>query len=80
MPPIVKGIGRTPFPKPQRHYIMVGERIETKHFNGNTQDEELLMGVRHQVEADFKAMFKQLEEHRKNDKPDEWWRWLLKKI
>lgn len=67
LPPIVKGIGRSIIPKPQRHYIMVGERIDTTRFNGEAQDHEALVGVRQEVEHAFARMFEDLQALRKND-------------
>jgi 1-acyl-sn-glycerol-3-phosphate acyltransferase len=80
LPPIVKGIGRTIWPKPERHYVMVGDRIDTTRFNGETEDEDLLLGLRGEVEQSFQHMFEDLQAYRNNDKDDEWWRWLLKKM
>jgi 1-acyl-sn-glycerol-3-phosphate acyltransferase len=80
LPPIVKGIGRTVLPKPQRHYIKIGDRIETARFGGEAQDEAQLMGLRKEVETAFEGLFEDLQAYRKNDIDDEWWRWLLKKM
>lgn len=80
LPPIVKGIGRSVLPKPQRHYIMVGDRIDTTRFNGEAHDEEALKGLRGEVESAFQDMFQDLQGYRNNDGDDEWWRWLLKRM
>lgn len=79
LPPIVKGVGRTILPKPQRHYIMVGDRIDTQRFNREAQDHEALRGVRHEVEQAFQIMFQDLKAYRENDKDEEWWRKVLKR-
>ena len=78
LPPIIKGIGRSIIPRPQRHYIMVGERINTTRFNGEAQDHEALVGVRQEVEQAFTTMFADLQAYRKNDNDEEWWRKILK--
>ncbi len=80
LPPIVKGIGRTVIPKPERQYIMVGDRIDTSRFQGMEMEEEMLKGLRGEVELSFQNMFEDLQGYRKNDKDDEWWRWLLKRM
>lgn len=80
LPPIIKGIGRTVIPKPQRQYILVGDRIETKRFNGEIENEELLMDVRKEVETAFVTMFDDLRAYRENDTDEEWWRKLLKRM
>jgi 1-acyl-sn-glycerol-3-phosphate acyltransferase len=80
LPPIVKGVGNSVIPKPERQYILVGERIDTTRFNRESQDEEVLKGLRGEVEQSFQQMFEDLQAYRKNDTDDEWWRWLLKKM
>jgi 1-acyl-sn-glycerol-3-phosphate acyltransferase len=80
LPPIVKGVGRSLLPKPQRHYIMVGDRIDTTRFNGHIEGDEMLMGVRKEVEEAFVRMFDALKEHRAGDKDEEWWRKILKRV
>ena len=80
LPPLVRGVGNTILPKPERHYIQIGDRISTAKFEKQTDDEALLMGIRHEVEGAFETMFEGLKGHRKNDTDEEWWRWLLKKL
>lgn len=79
LPPLVKGLGRSVLPKPERHYIKVGDRIDTTRFGGLDQDEEALMGLRNEVEQSFEVLFEDLQAYRRNDKDEEWWRQLLKK-
>lgn len=80
MPPIVKGLGNTFLPRPERHYIQIGDRIPTAHFDKRTDDEALLLGIRKEVEGAFDVMFEDLKAYRNNDADEEWWRWLLKKL
>jgi hypothetical protein len=80
LPPIVKGVGRSLLPKPQRHYIMVGDRIDTSRFEGRIEGEDMLMDVRKEVEDAFVGMFEELKQLRANDKDEEWWRKVLKRM
>jgi 1-acyl-sn-glycerol-3-phosphate acyltransferase len=78
IPPLVKGVGRSLLPKPERHYIMVGDRISTKELQEHAGDENILKDLRKQVEGAFELMFEDLRAYRENDKDEEWWRKLLK--
>lgn len=80
LPPIVKGIGRTVIPKPQRHYIMVGDRIPTHQLLGYTDDTEAIRDLRTQVEQAFSTMFEDLRAYRENDSDEEWWRKIIKRF
>jgi len=64
--PLVRGIGPTPIPRPERQYYAFGERISTKEYDGRT-DEETLWEVRNRVEMQLeldiiKLRIRKLEE------------------
>lgn len=80
LPPIVKGIGRTVIPKPQRHYIMVGDRIPTAQLQGETDNMDAIRDLRTQVEDSFTHMFEDLKAYRENDRDEEWWRKIFKRL
>ncbi|MCB9256745.1 MAG: acyltransferase family protein [Chitinophagales bacterium] len=50
IPPLVKGIGPTLFPKPKKLYYKFGKAIETKHLKKDSKEENL-KEMRDQVEA-----------------------------
>ncbi|MDX2001261.1 MAG: lysophospholipid acyltransferase family protein [Chitinophagales bacterium] len=80
IPPIVRGIGFTPFPKPVKFYIKAGAPIDTTRFNGLYEDEQVLWQLRQEVEL---AMYKLLEELmaiRDADTDVPMWRKLLSKL
>lgn len=49
LPPLVRGIGPTALPRPERFYFAFGAPIETRRFAGGHGDEELCAAVRDQV-------------------------------
>lgn len=49
VPPIVKGIGPTPIPRPQRLYFWFGEPIRTRRWAGLEEDVKAQRAVRDQV-------------------------------
>ena len=48
--PIVKGIGPTPLPRPERLYFYFGAPIDTRRYKGRHQDTEACFAVRREVE------------------------------
>ncbi len=51
LPPLVRGIGPTPLPRPERFYFSFGPPIETRGFAGRQRDDVLCAAVRDQVRA-----------------------------
>ncbi|GGC77314.1 acyltransferase family protein [Hoyosella rhizosphaerae] len=49
--PLVRGIGPTPLPRPQRLYFSFGKPIQTSDWKGRQDDKELLRAVRDQVKS-----------------------------
>ena len=49
IPPLVRGIGLSPLPRPERFYFHFGKAIETRPFTGRQEDETLCFAVREQV-------------------------------
>lgn len=80
IPPIVRGIGPTLLPKPQKMYMMFGKPIDTTRFEGKAEDEQVLWTLRNEVE---KAMYDQIAELktiREQDKNVPAWRKLLNSL
>lgn len=79
IPPLVRGLGPTPFPRPERVYFGIGDRIPTAHLQGQTDDADVLWAVREQVAQSIRDQLSRLQEFRKTDKPANWSRlrrWL----
>ncbi len=75
LPPISKGLGYLPIPKPQRFYFSFGERISTTTVN---HDEQGFWQIREQVAQSIEQQLEQLKIYRDNDKQN--WSWLRKKL
>lgn len=79
IPPLARGLGPTPLPRPQRLYFGFGERITTQPLQGNVTDANQLWQVREQVAASIEDQFEQLKVFREIDKTTQWSglrRWL----
>jgi len=55
MPPLVRGVGPSLLPRPQRFYFHFGQAIETRHLAGMYQDERVCLALREQVRAAVEA-------------------------
>lgn len=78
IPPLVKGIGPTLLPRPQRFYFGFGPRISTA---GKASDAEALWALREEVAAGIHTQLDRLREFRSVDKSANWSRlrrWLAR--
>lgn len=55
MPPLVRGVGLSAIPRPQRFYFHFGQPIETWHLTGLEGDERVCLALREQVRASIDA-------------------------
>ncbi len=79
IPPIVRGLGPTMLPRPQRYYFGFGKRISTKHLRGRTTDAKALWAVREQVANAVESQIERLLQYRQEDRLQNWShlrRWL----
>ncbi len=77
-PPVGTGVGLSAFPRPERVYIYVGERISTADYFGRADDKDALMELRTKVETALYGYIDELKAYRENDTDEEWWRKMLK--
>ncbi len=78
IPPLVKGLGFTPLPRPERIYFGFGARIATQHLAGNT-DQATLWALRETVAECVRDQLCALKKYRATDRPVYWSRlrrWL----
>ena len=68
VPPVVRGVGLTPIPRPERLYFWFGEPIETTRFAGHDID-TTARTVRDEVKQAVKAGIQFLHDEREHD-PD----------
>ena len=64
VPPIVRGIGPTPIPRPQRLYFWFGEPIRTRRWSGLEEDVKAQRAVRDEVKAAVESGIEFLQEQR----------------
>ena len=50
-PPVVRGVGLTPVPRPERQYYWFGEPIPTKEFQGQEGDDTVARKIREHTAA-----------------------------
>ena len=65
--PIVKGVGPTPLPRPERLYFWFGEPVDTRPYNGHYNHEGACWKVREQVKQSIQTGIKFLLKQRKAD-------------
>lgn len=79
IPPLVRGLGPTLIPRPQRYYFGFGARISTAHLQGRHGDANVVWAVREQVAAAVSTQIERLRRYREEDRTQNWSllrRWL----
>jgi 1-acyl-sn-glycerol-3-phosphate acyltransferase len=79
IPPIVRGIGPTLIPRPQRYYFGFGERIATRRLMGRADDPKTLWRLREKVAHAVEDQIERLLVYREEDRLQHWSplrRWL----
>ena len=77
MPPVVRGIGDTIFPRPAKLYFSFGKRISTAKYKAKFGDAETQKKMKKKVEAALLGEFKKLFDIRDKDTDRSKWRRLL---
>ena len=77
MPPVVRGIGGTIFPRPAKLYFSFGKRISTRAYKSKFEDAETQELIKGKVEKALLAEFERLFEIRDKDTDRSKWRRLL---
>jgi 1-acyl-sn-glycerol-3-phosphate acyltransferase len=80
IPPMVRGIGPTLIPRPERFYFAFGEPIDTKRFDGRHEDPECLQTLRKEVEDALLTQIRILLFILDQDKTQSYWRRLLNRL
>ena len=79
IPPVVRGLGATLIPRPQRYYFGFGRRIGTAHLKGMAEDPEQLWALREEVARAVEWQIERLLVYREEDRLQHWSplrRWL----
>ena len=74
--PVVRGVGLTPLPRPERLYFSFGEPIDTTRFGGRGEDDAAARSLRDEVRAKVEGGIEFLLQERERD-PD---RGLVKRL
>ena len=72
LPPLVRGIGPSLLPKPQRYYLGFGPRISTVDVQGQQDDADVAWAIREQVATAIEAQIDQLKAYRQQDRRQNW--------
>jgi len=66
-PPVVRGLGLTALPRPERLYFSIGKPIATGRYEGKAGDPALLRRLRERVRRALERLIAELQEHRARD-------------
>jgi 1-acyl-sn-glycerol-3-phosphate acyltransferase len=66
-PPVVRGLGLTAIPRPEKLYFSIGKPIETARYEGSTNDPALLRRLRSRVGRALEKLIAELQEYRARD-------------
>ena len=66
-PPLVRGLGPTVIPRPEKLYFSIGRRIETTAYRGRARDPEVLREVRERVRRSLAGLIAGLRLYRARD-------------
>jgi len=80
IPPLVRGIGPTLIPRPERFYFAFGEPIDTQRFEGRHEDASVLQTLRQEVADALLTQIKILLFILDQDKDQSFWRRLLNRL
>lgn len=72
IPPLVRGLGPTLLPRPQRFYFGIGPRLPTVHLAGRASDAEAVWALREQVAEAIGQQIGQLMDYRLADRSLNW--------
>jgi len=67
IPPLIRGVGLSVWPRPERFYFRFGEVIETAQYEGRSDDPEALCAVRDQTRAAVEEGIEWLLAEREHD-------------
>jgi 1-acyl-sn-glycerol-3-phosphate acyltransferase len=68
LPPMIRGVGHTIFPKPVKLYFSFGRRISTRRYKSKYEDHEVQELIKARVELSLLRQFKHLFELREKEK------------
>jgi 1-acyl-sn-glycerol-3-phosphate acyltransferase len=66
-PPVVRGLGLTAIPRPEKLYFAIGKPIETVRYDGRADDPARLRRLRSRVAKALEQLIAEVQEHRARD-------------
>jgi len=63
-PPLVRGLGLTALPRPEKLYFSIGRPIDMARYRGQEKDPEVLLQARNRVGRSLAQLIKELRAHR----------------
>ena len=72
IPPLVRGIGASLVPRPQRFYFGFGKRISTARLQGRSDDARRVWALREKVAKAIEEQLDMLIDYRQQDRPQNW--------
>ena len=72
IPPLVRGIGASLVPRPQRFYFGFGKRISTARLQGKSEDARRVRALREKVAKSIESELEKLKLYREQDRPQNW--------
>jgi 1-acyl-sn-glycerol-3-phosphate acyltransferase len=66
-PPVIRGLGLTAIPRPEKLYFSIGKPIETARYGGRSDDPALLRSLRTRVARALERLIAEAQEHRAGD-------------
>jgi 1-acyl-sn-glycerol-3-phosphate acyltransferase len=67
MMPLVRGLGGTPLPRPERVYFKFGKPVKTSHVKGRHEEADVVMDIREQARVAVETGIAQLLKRREKD-------------
>jgi 1-acyl-sn-glycerol-3-phosphate acyltransferase len=79
-PPVVRGLGLSVIPRPERLYFSFGKAIETEEYEGKFENEAARLDLRAKVAQSINQQIEMLKDYRENDQSWSWIRRFLTKL
>jgi 1-acyl-sn-glycerol-3-phosphate acyltransferase len=80
LPPVVRGLGLSLIPRPEKLYFSIGKPIETIRYRGRSGDREVLRRVRERVRRSLDELIAEVRRRRARDKDQGALRRLLTRL
>jgi 1-acyl-sn-glycerol-3-phosphate acyltransferase len=80
LPPIIRGIGLTPIPRPEAMYFVMGKPIDTRQYRNRHKDPTTLQRIRDRVARQLQALIREGQELRQQTGRGNGVRWLVNRL